>query len=137
MALASVDIRGQRETIRALETLSSKLQRKAISKSSRISGKILMEAAKRYAPVDTGTLKKSIKVRALKRNRRGDVGVVVGTSQREFVGDLFYGAMVEYGTSKMEAKPYMRPAYEEKKDEIVSTYQREILNQVNSLRSAN
>lgn len=137
MALATVDIRGQRETIRALETLSAKLQRKAIAKSSRIAGKLLMAAGKARAPVDTGALKQSIKVRAIKRNRRGDVGVVVGTSQREFVGDLFYGAMVEYGTEKMQARPYMRPAYEENKDEIISTFQREIRNQVTSLRSAN
>ncbi|MNY41310.1 hypothetical protein D3C86_1761160 [compost metagenome] len=34
-------------------------------------------------------------------------------------GDFFYAHFVEYGTSKMAAKPFMRPAYDQNKEKAV------------------
>lgn len=39
----------------------------------------------------------------------------------------FYGRFHEYGTSKMAAKPYMRPAFEAVKDEAVKAMRKELL----------
>lgn len=63
-----------------------------------------------------GQLRDSLKVRAMK-SKKGRIGVVVQTREGDYKGDTFYGAFVEYGTSKMAAQPYMRPAFDTKAGE--------------------
>lgn len=58
-------------------------------------------AAKRVCPVDTGRLRSSI-THALAQDG-GDVIAMVGTN-------VEYALDVEFGTSKMRAQPYLRPA---------------------------
>lgn len=58
-------------------------------------------AAKRLCPVDTGRLRSSI-THELAKDAQGIVGTV-GTN-------VEYAAYVELGTSRMSAKPYLRPA---------------------------
>lgn len=58
------------------------------------------EIAKGLCPVDTGFLRESIRVEQTGGNR---LKVVV---------DAEYAAAVEYGTSKSEAQPFLRPALE-------------------------
>lgn len=61
-------------------------------------------AAKRLCPVDTGRLRSSI-THEIQKDGRGLVGVV-GTN-------VSYAAYVEFGTSRMRAQPYLRPALAE------------------------
>lgn len=64
-----------------------------------------------------GNLKKSIKVlRKLRRARNLWVGPESGLKVKN---DGYYAHMVEYGTVNFPAKPFMRPAYEESKPEVV------------------
>lgn len=62
--------------------------------------------AKRRAPVDTGALRDSIEMHA-----EGDRTFVVEVGQ-------FYGAFVEYGTSRAPAQPFLTPAFEEERGNI-------------------
>lgn len=65
--------------------------------------------AKRICPVDTGRLRASL---SHEIEKKGDETVGrVGTN-------VEYGVYVEYGTSKMSAKPYLRPALENNKGKI-------------------
>lgn len=61
-------------------------------------------------------MRSKIKVWALKRSRRS-LGVLVGTSAKEYTGKAFYGAFLEYGTSKTPARPWLAPAVEAKRAE--------------------
>ncbi len=56
--------------------------------------------AKQVVPVDTGNLKNSIQT-----EMDGDLSASVGTN-------VEYAPYVEYGTSRMAAKPYLTPAAE-------------------------
>ena len=58
---------------------------------------IVQNEARRMAPVDTGRLRASITV------KRTPDGAVVGSN-------VEYAPYVEYGTSKMAAQPFLRPA---------------------------
>ena len=42
-------------------------------------------------------MRKATKLYALKRNRRGNVGVRISCSQKDYVGDQYYGAFQEFG----------------------------------------
>lgn len=65
--------------------------------------------AKRMCPVDTGRLRASI---THETEKSGDEVIGrVGTN-------VEYGVYVEYGTSKMSAKPYLRPSLEKNKGKI-------------------
>lgn len=68
---------------------------------------VIAEEARRLVPVDTGALQSTIGVEV-----EGEtVNLVAG-------GDgVDYQAYVEFGTSKMAAQPYMRPAIDTKKNE--------------------
>ena len=75
---------------------------------SRLAGAAVMKAAfdiestaKALVPVDTGNLKSSIQT-----TQEGPLTALVGPR------DVDYAVYVEYGTSRMAAQPYMRPAAE-------------------------
>ena len=73
-----------------------------------ITSAVLVErSAKQIVPVKTGTLKRSIVHEPVNPKRE----VRVGTNVK-------YGPFVELGTSKMSARPYLRPALETNMPEI-------------------
>lgn len=65
------------------------------------------ESAKSFCPVDTGRLKSSINVQL-----SGNSAVISA--------DVEYASYVEFGTSKMSAKPYLVPALLSNKQDILS-----------------
>lgn len=119
----TVDIR---EVTRALKELEPKVQKKIVKKAMRKGMKIVQQSAKDHAPVETGTTKDAIKVRAAKLGRKS-IGIDVRVGEGEYKGETYYAAFLEYGTSKMEPKPFMRTAYDTKKDQVQEITVQEIL----------
>lgn len=70
----------------------------------KMNGAELQNKAMRTAPVDTGTLKRSI---GLEITEAGMTAEVEATAE--------YAPYVEYGTRFMKAQPYIRPSLEEQK----------------------
>ena len=70
-------------------------------------GSRLQAKAMKEVPVDTGTLKRSI---ALEIENSGMTAVTEATAH--------YAAYQEYGTRFMAAQPYMRPAFNEVKEQF-------------------
>jgi HK97 gp10 family phage protein len=71
---------------------------------------IIVDRAKEIVPVDTGTLRDSIEALEID----GDVYIHASADQ----GGGEYSAFVEFGTVKMSAQPYVRPAIDEKLREV-------------------
>jgi HK97 gp10 family phage protein len=65
-------------------------------------GERILATAKALCPVDTGLLQSSIEM-FVGHSEMGRLEVQVGSSVR-------YAGFVEFGTSKMAAQPYLRPA---------------------------
>ena len=109
-------IRGLPELIHKFDTIESKFRTKYIRQAIRKGAKPINAEAKSLVPVNSGRLKKSIKTRSLKRSRK-TIGVNIKTSCSDnmFTGEVFYGGMVEFGTERMAAQPFMRPAFDNKK----------------------
>jgi HK97 gp10 family phage protein len=78
--------------------------RKAVLEAVTESCEDLVARAMEKAPVDTGTLRASIHVDSIVQSG----GTVVGTVATG--GEADYGAYVEFGTSDMDAQPYMWPS---------------------------
>ncbi len=120
---------GAKEVQHVFETLEPKLQRRALRTVFRRLGNIAKDEAARGAPVKTGMLKRSLKVRSIKRNRGGRVGVNVISSFKG--GNQYYGTFLEYGTKdrvtksgrrtgRVVAKRWMESAFERKASQMLS-----------------
>jgi len=109
-------ITGVDKIVRKLKSVEPSIQQKALRKATRAGAKVIQAEAKALVPVDTGALKDAIKVKAGKR-KKGRISTLVQVGQGDFKGDTFYGGMIEFGTSKMPARPFMTPAYESKGEE--------------------
>lgn len=70
-------------------------------------------------PVDTGILQAGIKKSVMKKG-----GKWIGTVWVD--ENIEYAKFIEFGTSKIKARPFMRPAYNENKDLIKKIYEQPI-----------
>lgn len=125
----SIDVLGDKRLQRKLLRLEPKVQRKVVRQAMREAARPVLEAAKARVPVDSGALRDSLKIRAATKKRtgrRGQIGVVVTTEDGFFQGEQFYGAFLELGTSQQPARPYLRPAIDEKRAEAKTIAAREI-----------
>jgi len=119
-----VEVAGLKELQVKLRTMptriANQLQRTAVRKAAHV----VANKAKELVPVKTGALRKSIKVKALKRSRRnrGRVGARVVTGKDLFKGDTYYGGMVEFGTKRMRARPFLRSAAQYTQDEVSGVF---------------
>lgn len=148
----SFSIVGAKEVKRAFRELEPKLARKVIRQAIRKGLKPVLTAARRNAPVShpggktgvgrdsqgrfvslaresghsPGELRKSIKLRASRKRKRGVIGMTVSVSAKN-PGAKFYGAFVDLGTKKIKARNFMRHAYEQNKAQAQEIARREIL----------
>lgn len=70
-------------------------------------GAQLQKTAQKNAPIDTGNLRQKI---TLEITDGGKTAEVESTAE--------YGAYVELGTRFMKAQPYLKPAFEEQKENL-------------------
>lgn len=96
MPEAGLNVAGLQETKQALEALGIKTEKKIIRKGLRAGAKIVQAACQSEAPKLTGFMASKIKVRSGKAGK-GKLAVTVGVGAKDFKGDAFYGAFVEYG----------------------------------------
>lgn len=70
---------------------------------------VIKDEAQRIVPVDTGALRKTIRVEV-----QGETVMLLAGGD-----EVDYHLHVEFGTVKMKAQPYMRPAIDTKQKECV------------------
>jgi len=71
-------------------------------------GREIKARARVLCPVGTGALKRSISVRMVRDGK----GVQVVAGHKKGKGPVFYAHMVEFGTRRARAHPFLRPALE-------------------------
>lgn len=86
-------LNGLARRLRGLEPALARALEEAVGDAARLAA----EDARVWAPVDSGELRRGIVAR-----NQGLVGTVISTAP--------HGAMVELGTSRMAARPYLQPA---------------------------
>jgi len=114
--MADIKLDGADEIINKLQRIGtniSRLENKALKNAA----EPVVSDAKANTPVRTGNLKRGLKISGIK-TKEGIKYVLVGVDKSDS-SEIFYGKFVEFGTSKMSARPFLGPAYEKNKKEIV------------------
>ena len=99
--MITVKITGQEKLISDIRKASADVQddaRKVLNEQA----EIIRDDAKSRAPVDSGTLQKSIKASKTKKSLNASVSAGGG--------DAYYAPFVEFGTRSMDARPFLYPA---------------------------
>ncbi|WP_254510418.1 HK97-gp10 family putative phage morphogenesis protein [Anatilimnocola floriformis] len=100
-----------------LKQFDKKVQKKTLMRNMRKGMKIIKAEVEEQAPVgETGALADSVKIKAGRKSRTS-ASIKVQIGEGDFKGETWYAAAVEYGTSKMEANPFMRRSLDNKGDE--------------------
>jgi HK97 gp10 family phage protein len=110
------------EQLKQFRRISASLEPNELQKIMKKHARITVRAAKVKVPVKEGDLKRSIGVKAGRRKdlRRGSVNVFIGPliKNKKQGNDRLPAAWVEYGTSRANKKPYMRPAWQETREQV-------------------
>lgn len=124
-----------------LRELPDKFIVKDVRAEIRDGAKQFMEEAKARCPVDTGLMRESIIMKSGYNKREGIVFGVVGIRkigkrerlriqqkklERKLPGvaqeySAYYAHFVEFGTEKMQAKPFMGPTFDEKSHPVLNS----------------
>ena len=120
-----MDFKGFDELIKELEQLGrkgSRIENKSLKAGAQ---PILNEAKNSSAFKDrSGKLRKGLTV-GRPRIKNGSKYVLIGIDKGD-ISEIYYGKFLEFGTSKMQARPFLGPAFEMKKSEAMNIMQKEI-----------
>ena len=115
-------VTGIREIDRKLRQLPGRVQKKVVRQAMRAGLKVVMQEVKAQSPVDTGTTRKAVQTRAVKKKKRGAIELevrILATDMTKRTSartgkTVFYPAIVEYGHDKTPANPFMLRAFNAK-----------------------
>lgn len=125
-----MSLTGFKEFADALRHLGPRIAKNSLRRAVAAGATIIKNEALALAPKDTGEMAKDILVKR-ERDTKGEMSakysvfVLTGKKsrlkgkRRDVQRDSFYWRFVEFGTSKMAAHPFMRPAFESRKGDAV------------------
>lgn len=118
--MADIELTGVDEILNRLQQIGtniSRLENKALKNAAE---PVLEDAKATNAFNDRiGRLRKGLKISNIK-NKEGVKYILVGVDKSDN-SKIFYGKFLEFGTSKISARPFLQPAYEKNKDNIEKT----------------
>lgn len=126
-----VQLTGFRELAEALKQFGPRVAKNSLRRAVSAAAAEIRNQARANAPVDTGEMKRDIQMKREKDQRSGPLAATFSVfvrsgkksrlsgRSRDVQKDSFYWKFVEFGTSKMPAQPFLRPAFETKKEEAV------------------
>lgn len=148
-----VEVKGLRELGKALSALSADVQKKAANSAVQAGAAIVRNAAKRKAPVSNpaatpevppGFLRDNIIARRQRKkgNYTAQYAVTVRHKGKKAAGredgtnPYQVGIFNEFGTVKMPAQPFMRPAFEETKQQALGAIQKRLKQRIDKANKA-
>jgi len=142
--ISQVTVNGLDALGEALKNLPDNIAKKYLRQATFAAANVIKEDAIARAPVRSGELQDHIAV--FKRSSDADtahyaIGVrgikklsskqrrtaamlrkIAGVERLDISGQLFYWRFLEFGTSKMAARPFMRPAFEAQKTTAIDVF---------------
>ncbi len=143
--MVSAEFNGMEKLLEALKKFPERVQKNVMVGATRASASAIAKEAKKNVPEHDGILKKSIGLTRKKERNKALIGFSIsprkdiivknfqaeGLEKKSFVSKKTgfkytnydnYGGYLEFGTSKMAAHPYLRPAYELKGENSIKVF---------------
>lgn len=111
--MIGVKVKGAKQVVGALGNVAQVAQSQLLRDAMFGAAESLCEEIRARAPVRTGKLKRRIRVSRRKLGH-ADQRLQVAITQGYIVVDVFYARFLEYGTSRMAARPFVRPVLDER-----------------------
>lgn len=133
--MAQSRIEGLAELAKSLRAMPEDLSKNALRAAVRAGAATIREEAKAKVPVATGKLRSAIYLKQIREasSRLSQVFFVgvrsgpkrrrnkkTGAIEKDYSRDAWYWRFVEFGTRFMAARPFMRPAFERRKEAAVA-----------------
>ena len=116
----NIELSGVDEILNKLQKIGANISRFENKALKNAAEPVLDDAKATSAFHDrSGKLRRGLKISGIK-TKDGIKYVLVGVDKSDN-SEIFYGKFVEFGTTKMSARPFLGPAYEKNKREIVET----------------
>lgn len=115
--MIEMKIEGLSELRKALLELPQELRKGPLRSAVSAGAKVVQDRARANAPVDSGTLRRAIyrtrsKSQSSAVQETAIVGIRFGKKYQKRKQDAWYWRFIEFGTSKLPANPFMRPAFD-------------------------
>src|SRR5262245_40226819 len=91
-----------------LASIMSAVETRVLIETVTLGAQVIQGSMSLRAPTDTGQLRGDIEIELIPKVRRGQVTAKIGPGK-----ESFYGKFLEFGTKRMAAQPFMRPAVDE------------------------
>lgn len=148
-AKGGIVVTGLRELDNMLRAMTPELNNRILGAANAESAKPLIREAKSLVPKRTGALEKSIGAIKVSIRKADEIGTVKVGPRRGGGNKGYHGHLVEFGTGPrpaggwyagfrnpgttvMPAHPFMRPAFEKTKGQILSTQKQNIAVKLNA-----
>jgi HK97 gp10 family phage protein len=124
--MITAKVHGQAALSARLMSMQAQLPR-AITDALKKAGEPIRDYARDAAPVESGALARSITIRAMRSSVPGRASIRIGPAWAVYESDrVEYGRFIEFGTSKMPAHPFLRPAFDAGANEALRVFKAEM-----------
>lgn len=139
----TIKIEGLQRLENKFRSLSRAIQRSIIKRGLKAAGEPMLKRAKELVAVDSGNLKKQLKLKQAPRSKFSFQGIKIGTSEQIIkdpatgektkINRAAHAHLVEFGTGprfhkdgsptgQMPALPFLRPAYDENEANSINRF---------------
>lgn len=132
--MAGSRVEGLEDLAKALREMPKDVRQNGLRAGLRAGAREIQKEAQGRAPVDTGRMRDNVYIKRIRElvtelSEGWFVGVRMGPKRRkdkatgkvtkDYSNDAWYWRFVEFGTRHIPARPFMRPAFEAKKEAAV------------------
>jgi HK97 gp10 family phage protein len=131
-----ITLHGMEELQAALNQLPKSLSKAVLRRALTKAGQPVLHAARAGVPIGEGDLLRSLDIRPMltKRQRRLRRKAGRGGAADVFIGPTFpmgrHGHLVEFGTVKMGARPFLRPAWDSNKSTVFAIFKKALWSEI-------
>lgn len=140
--MADIDftVLGLDELSKKLKEMPVKLARNGLRAAVNAGAEVIRKDAMTRVPVLTGRLKKALYKKQIREKSSASqqtffVGVRNGKKYKKADKDAYYWRFLEFGTSKLPAKPFLRPAFDSKKNQAVTEIAKKLKERIDKYAS--
>ncbi len=106
--IVKMHIDGLQQLDRQLHSLPGKIAGRALATAVRAGARLVRDAARDRAPIVTGSMSANIVARTERTGSDTEKTAIVAVRNRP----AYYWRFVEFGSRKMAARPFLRPAFD-------------------------